>query len=148
MAAGLTISTDDFEKFARLFDEQASSSLTAEDLEQVLISDGELDGELTLPLVREILQAMPWGQGFTEPLFDGQFEILQQRIVGQRHLKLSLLNGEQTIDAIAFNQDMLIEGRNKRMAYRVDINEYRGVESVQLIVECVDVALLGRATKA
>ena len=148
MAAGLTISTDDFEKFARLFDEQASSSLTAEDLEQVLISDGELDGELTLPLVREILQAMPWGQGFPEPLFDGQFEILQQRIVGQRHLKLSLLNGEQTIDAIAFNQDRLIEGRNKRMAYRVDINEYRGVESVQLIVECVDVALLGRATKA
>ena len=91
--------------------------------------------------MREVLQAVPWGQGFPEPLFDGEFEILQQRIVGQRHLKLSLLNGDQTFEAIAFNQDRLIEGRNKRMAYRLDINEYRGIESVQLIVECVDVSL-------
>ncbi|MDA9064083.1 single-stranded-DNA-specific exonuclease RecJ [Pseudomonadales bacterium] len=141
MAAGLTIEAGHFEQFARLFDEQASSSLSTEDLEQVLISDGELNDKVTLSLVREVLQAVPWGQGFPEPLFDGEFEILQQRIVGQRHLKLSLLNGDQTFDAIAFNQDRLIDGRNKRMAYRLDINEYRGVESVQLIIECVDVSL-------
>ena len=141
MAAGLTIEAEHFEQFARLFDEQASSSLSTEDLEQVLVSDGELNDKVTLSLVREVLQAVPWGQGFPEPLFDGEFEILQQRIVGQRHLKLSLLNGDQTFEAIAFNQDRLIEGRNKRMAYRLDINEYRGIESVQLIIECVDVSL-------
>ena len=84
---------------------------------------------------------MPWGQGFPEPLFDGDFEILDQRIVGQRHLKMKLLSGNQTFDAIAFNQDRLLEGRNKHMAYRLDINEYRGRQTVQLIVEAVDVFL-------
>jgi single-stranded-DNA-specific exonuclease len=91
--------------------------------------------------VREILQLIPWGQGFPEPLFDDEFEILDQRIVGQRHLKMKLLRGEQTFDAIAFNQDRLVEGRNKRMAYRLDINHFRGRDSVQLIVESVDVCL-------
>ncbi|MFT7133597.1 MAG: single-stranded-DNA-specific exonuclease [Cyclobacteriaceae bacterium] len=141
MAAGLTIEASQFETFARLFDDQARSSLTQQDLEQVLVSDGELDEQVTLGLVREISQLIPWGQGFPEPLFDDEFEILDQRIVGQRHLKMKLLRGEQTFDAIAFNQDRLVEGRNKRMAYRLDINHFRGRDTVQLIVEAVDVSL-------
>ena len=141
MAAGLTIESIQFETFARLFDDQARLSLSKEDLEQVLVSDGELKVDVTLGLVREILQLIPWGQGFPEPLFDDEFEILDQRIVGQRHLKMKLLRGDQTFDAIAFNQDRLVEGRNKRMAYRLDINHFRGRDSVQLIVESVDVSL-------
>jgi single-stranded-DNA-specific exonuclease len=141
MAAGLTIESTQFEYFARLFDDQARLSLSQEDLEQVLVSDGELQVDVTIGLVREILQLIPWGQGFPEPLFDDEFEILEQRIVGQRHLKMKLLRGEQTFDAIAFNQDRLVEGRNKRMAYRLDINHFRGRDSVQLIVESVDVSL-------
>ena len=105
------------------------------------MSDGAPGVPVDLPMVREMLEAMPWGQGFPEPLFDGDFEILDQRIVGQRHLKMKLLSGNQTFDAIAFNQDRLVEGRNKHMAYRLDINEYRGRQTVQLIVEAVDVFL-------
>ena len=141
MAAGLTIKASEFETFARLFDEQASASLSQADLERVLVSDGAPGVPVDLPMVREMLEAMPWGQGFPEPLFDGDFEILDQRIVGQRHLKMKLLSGNQTFDAIAFNQDRLVEGRNKHMAYRLDINEYRGRQTVQLIVEAVDVFL-------
>jgi single-stranded-DNA-specific exonuclease len=141
MAAGLTIESAQFETFARLFDDQARLSLSQQDLEQVLVSDGELEADVTIGFVREILQLIPWGQGFPEPLFDNEFEILDQRIVGQRHLKMKLLRGEHTFDAIAFNQDRLVEGRNKRMAYRLDINHFRGRDSVQLIVESVDVSL-------
>jgi len=141
MAAGLTIKASEFETFARLFDEQASAGLSKADLERVLVSDGEPGVTVDLPMVREMLEAMPWGQGFPEPLFDGNFEILDQRIVGQRHLKMKLLSDNQTFEAIAFNQDRLVEGRNKRMAYRLDINEYRGRQTVQLIIESVDVFL-------
>jgi len=71
-------------------------------------------------------------------VFDGEFEIIDQRILGSRHLKLRLLKDDELIDAIAFNHNRLIEERIKRMAYRIDINEYRGLEKVQLIIEAVD----------
>lgn len=141
MAAGLTLALADYETFARLFDDEARRVLTADDLEEVVLSDGELDihelGRVDLALVRLIRTAMPWGQGFAEPMFDNEFEVLEQRIVGLRHLKLKLALGPQSFDAIAFNQDRLLESRFQRMAYRLDINEWRGRESVQLIVEAV-----------
>jgi len=138
MAAGLSLPLARFAEFAALFDAEARKGLSKGDLEQQVVSDGELEGEFNLATARKIAEAAPWGQGFPEPVFDGEFEIIDQRILGGRHLKLRLLKDDELIDAIAFNHNRLIEERMKRMAYRIDINEYRGLEKVQLIIEAVD----------
>ena len=138
MAAGLSLPLARFAEFAALFDAEARKGLSKGDLEQQVVSDGELEGEFNLATARKIAEAAPWGQGFPEPVFDGEFEIIDQRILGSRHLKLRLLKDDELIDAIAFNHNRLIEERTKRMAYRIDINEYRGLEKVQLIIEAVD----------
>ena len=138
MAAGLSLPLARFDEFASLFDAEARKGLSEADLEQQVVSDGELQSEFNLATARKIADAAPWGQGFPEPLFDGEFEIIDQRILGGRHLKLRLLKDDELIDAIAFNHNRLIEQRMKRMAYRIDINEYRGLEKVQLIIEAVD----------
>ncbi len=140
MAAGLSIAPADFDRFSELFDVEAARWLGADELEQTLVSDGEIEAEISLRVVREVLDAAPWGQGFPEPLFDGEFEVLDQRIVGQRHLKLKLrpCASQQVLEAIAFNHDRLLDERTIRLAYRLDINHYRGRESVQLIIECAD----------
>ena len=138
MAAGLSLPLARFAEFAALFDAEARKGLSKGDLEQQVVSDGELGGKFNLTTARKIAEAAPWGQGFPEPVFDGEFEIIDQRILGGRHLKLRLLKDDELIDAIAFNHNRLIEERMKRMAYRIDINEYRGLEKVQLIIEAVD----------
>ena len=138
MAAGLSLPLARFAEFAALFDAEARKGLSKGDLEQQVVSDGELGGKFNLATARKIAEAAPWGQGFPEPVFDGEFEIIDQRILGSRHLKLRLLKDDELIDAIAFNHNRLIEERTKRMAYRIDINEYRGLEKVQLIIEAVD----------
>ena len=138
MAAGLSLPLARFAEFAALFDAEARKGLSKGDLEQQVVSDGELGGKFNLTTARKIAEAAPWGQGFPEPVFDGEFEIIDQRILGGRHLKLRLLKDDELIDAIAFNHNRLIEERTKRMAYRIDINEYRGLEKVQLIIEAVD----------
>ncbi len=143
MAAGMSIDPAHYEQFSILFNEEASKYLTDEYLEQVVVSDGEIEQDLTLSLAKEVIEAAPWGQGFPEPVFDGEFELLEQRIVGERHLKLKLrpVQSVHTIDAIAFNHNRLLEGRQLRLAYRLDINRYRGRETVQLIIESTDCAL-------
>ena len=138
MAAGLSLPLARFAEFAALFDAEARKGLSKGDLEQQVVSDGELGGKFNLTTARKIAEAAPWGQGFPEPVFDGEFEIIDQRILGGRHLKLRLLKDDELIDAIAFYHNRLIEERMKRMAYRIDINEYRGLEKVQLIIEAVD----------
>ena len=138
MAAGLSLPLAKFAEFAALFDAEARKGLSKGDLEQQVVSDGELEGKFNLATARKIAEAAPWGQGFPEPVFDGEFEIIDQRILGSRHLKLRLLKDDELIDAIAFNHNRLIEERMKRMAYRIDINEYRGLEKIQLIIEAVD----------
>ncbi len=143
MAAGLSLHPANLTTFAEQFDIEAKRWLTEEDLTQTVITDGNLGEDYSISLAREIGQICPWGQGFPEPLFDDDFEIVDQRIVGGRHLKMKLrpLDGADSIDAIAFNHDRLVEGRVKRIAYRLDVNEYRGMESLQLIVDCVDIKL-------
>ena len=143
MAAGLTLHPANLTTFAEQFDIEAKRWLTEEDLTQTVITDGNLGEDYSISLAREIGQICPWGQGFPEPLFDDDFEIVDQRIVGGRHLNMKLrpLDGADSIDAIAFNHDRLVEGRVKRIAYRLDVNEYRGMESLQLIVDCVDIKL-------
>lgn len=141
MAAGLTLAERDFAVFQALFDAEIGSQLGPDDLHGILHSDGELEPhELTLELAEMLRLAGPWGQHFPEPLFDGRFVVVNQRVVGEAHLKLSVRPPatEITFDAIYFGAAAGIgdiSGREVQLAYRVDANEFRGVRSVQLVVE-------------
>ena len=139
MAAGLTIRRDDFDAFAAAFDELVAQQLSENDLKEVLLSDGELEAdELQLSMAEIIRDAGPWGQGFPEPLFEGTFQVVSRRIVGGKHVKMVLRHEDGVeVDAIAFNQhedESTHKLQQIHVVYRLDINEFRGVRSVQLIV--------------
>jgi single-stranded-DNA-specific exonuclease len=141
MAAGLSLALDDFERFREAFDVEVRRHLGPEDLRREIISDGELaQNELDLALAETLRAAGPWGQGFPEPLFDGVFDVVSRRIVGEKHLKLVLrpAGSQQAIDAIAFNtvdDDWPVGVSHVALAYRLDVNEFNGRRSVQLMVE-------------
>jgi single-stranded-DNA-specific exonuclease len=143
MAAGLSLLEVDFARFASAFDAELRRLLQADDLNDVLRTDGELEAQqLNLELAQALRAGGPWGQAFPEPLFDGEFEVISRRIVGERHLKLSLRNSVTAIDAIAFNitdEDWPAEAHNIRAAYRLDVNDYQSRESAQLIIEWLQV---------
>jgi single-stranded-DNA-specific exonuclease len=142
MAAGLTLDEAHYPAFAKAFDAEASRLLSEHDLNHTLYSDGELQtDEFSLETAQALREAGPWGQGFPAPVFDGRFRLISQRVVGERHLKLLLqpLNGEGQIDAIAFNTAELPGScREVRAAYQLDVNEYRGMLSAQLVVEYIE----------
>jgi single-stranded-DNA-specific exonuclease len=142
MAAGLSIKQDDYQQFAQLFERLAQEALTPEQLSGKIHSDGELAAsEFNLEIAQQLRLAGPWGQGFPEPCFDGKFRVVQQRIVGQKHLKLVLEpeDSNLVIDAIAFNIDPMVWPNPNiewvEVAYRLDINEFRNKQSLQLMVE-------------
>ena len=141
MAAGLSLPATNFGAFAAAFDAEVRRQLSDEDLTGRLLSDGQLSAEeFHLELARALRHAGPWGQHFPEPLFHGVFEVAQQRLVGERHLKLVVKTecGSRSLDAIAFNIDREQwpnpTVRWVELAYKLDVNEYRGQESVQLLV--------------
>jgi single-stranded-DNA-specific exonuclease len=144
MAAGLTLSRQNFAAFSAAFDEEVRRHLAPEQMRGVILSDGELaPNELNLDLAELLRGAGPWGQAFPEPVFDGSFEIVDQRIVGERHLKLTVRTPGQDklFDAIAFNADELIVPRDAahvRVAYKLDVNEYRGRRGAQLLIEHIE----------
>ena len=141
MAAGLTLKQVDFETFSRLYDERVREHVEIYGLADTLLTDGELEaGDFTLHTAEVLHGAGPWGQGFPEPLFDGEFTVLDTRVVGEKHLKLELAvaGGGKRINAIAFNQAEapgVSTGRPVHAAYRLDINEFRGTRSLQLVIE-------------
>ncbi len=144
MAAGLSIYQHNFTKFQQLFDELAGKWLKPEDFNGVVLSDGALSSqELTLNFAELIRDAGPWGQNFAEPLFDDEFLLIQQRIVGEKHLKLVVQKiddaSKQVFDAIAFNIDVKAwpnhNAKKVHLAYKLDVNEFRGKRTVQLMVE-------------
>ncbi len=142
MAAGVSIAKDDFALFARVFDEAVAASVTNEDLQGIIHSDGELPSHAINSDTVSLLQnAGPWGQGFPEPVFDGIFKIINHRILKDKHMKFLLSSLDQSfkIDAVAFNLDqnklMLSGNETLHVAYRLDINEYRGRQNVQFIIE-------------
>ncbi|MCU7922195.1 MAG: single-stranded-DNA-specific exonuclease RecJ [Candidatus Thiodiazotropha sp. (ex Dulcina madagascariensis)] len=141
MAAGMSLSAEAFPRFKHAFEQQAAEWLEPAMLEGVILTDGELmPSDLNLTLAQALRDGGPWGQGFPEPLFEGCFHLRQQRVVGESHLKLRLAadEGGWTIDAIAFNQPPVPDRtRRVRLAYRLDVNDYRGLKSPQLIVECI-----------
>jgi len=145
MAAGLTLKSGGFATFAKAYDDAVREQLKPEQLTGELWSDGELTPrELTLEIAQLLRNAGPWGQSFEEPLFDGYFKIIQQRIVGERHLKLVLETPCSTVmlDAIAFNVDLQTWPdatiQHARIVYKLDVNEYRGNFTLQLMVEQIE----------
>jgi len=143
MAIGLTLNTCDYEKFTLVFTEEVEKHLKNQELRTQIYSDGELQAEDFLIKTAKLLQnSGPWGQGFPEPIFDGVFNVLDQRLVGEKHLKLLLgIPGEQrlTLNAIAFNIDRnhWPNPRCKKvyLVYRLNLNEYNDSEYLQLVVE-------------
>jgi single-stranded-DNA-specific exonuclease len=143
MAAGLSIIEDNFEKFQQLFNQYAEQWLSSDDLKGTISSDGELPTqEMTLGFAQLLRDSGPWGQNFIEPLFDDKFKLVQQRIVGHKHLKLVVEKNGEVFDAIAFNVDLNRWPDHKtqevHLAYRLDINEFRGKQTVQFIVEYLE----------
>ncbi|NMY43378.1 single-stranded-DNA-specific exonuclease RecJ [Pseudomonas sp. WS 5013] len=141
MAAGLSLPQEHFGAFAAAFDAEVRRQLSEDDLTGRLLSDGQLGAEeFHLELAKALRHAGPWGQHFPEPLFHGVFQIVTQRVVGEKHLKLVLKTecGSLTLDGIAFNVDRDIwpnpNVRWVELAYKLDVNEYQGRESVQLMV--------------
>ena len=141
MAAGLSLPQENYGAFATAFDAELRRQLHADDLTGRLLSDGQLSvTEFNLELAKALRHAGPWGQHFPEPLFHGVFQIVQQRLVGEKHLKLALKTecGGQTLDGIAFNIDRELwpnpTVRWVEVAYKLDVNEFRGNETVQLMI--------------
>lgn len=146
MAAGMSIELQHYDAFTAAFDKVVRQQLSEDDLQAVVTSDGELTAaEFNLQFAEILRNAGPWGQHFPEPLFDGVFNLVQQRIVGEKHLKMVLSTGDnsqQPIDAIAFNiddkqwPDTSVE--KVRVVYKLDVNEFRGQQSVQLLVDVLE----------
>jgi single-stranded-DNA-specific exonuclease len=142
MAAGLTLPRAQYEAFSSAFVAEVALHAQAVDLQAVLESDGKLSAQdFQLSLATELRFAGPWGQHFPEPMFDGVFYIVSQRLVAEKHLKLVLTpdGSEQLLDAIAFNVELAQwpdeSVQQVHVAYRLDVNEYRGQRSLQLMVE-------------
>ncbi|PCJ23651.1 MAG: single-stranded-DNA-specific exonuclease RecJ [SAR86 cluster bacterium] len=143
MAAGLSLEENDLEAFTQAFQEHAASLLDDDLLQAKILSDGELESaDFSMSIATELADAGPWGQEFPEPAFNGTFNVIQHRRVGENHLKLMLspINArQQTMDAIAFNvSSNQWPGEHIKqieIVYRMDINEFRGVRSLQLMVE-------------
>jgi single-stranded-DNA-specific exonuclease len=133
-AAGLTIEESALPEFSAAFEEIARAELTPAHLRRAVETDGPLaPGELTVELARMLAERV-WGQGFTAPTFDDRFVVAAQRIVGEKHLKLSLERDGERFDAIAFNQIGPLPAR-VHAAYRPDVNEWNGLQSLQLVIE-------------
>lgn len=134
MAAGATVHAENFEKFKSLFALVAGELLAPADLTRTLETDGNLEGGYISLETARLLENEIWGQGFPAPLFMDEFDVEQQRVLKEKHLKLRLRKGNTRIDAIQFNFSAQ-PGNRTRLAYRLAINEYMGVENPQLMIE-------------
>jgi single-stranded-DNA-specific exonuclease len=145
MAAGLSLATENLARFTALFEAAIAEATEGLPEQDVLLSDGELKShEISLENASLLKLSVPWGQTFEEPLFDGVFQLKSQRIVGKNHLKMVVAQDGVEFDAIAFNVDLNLwpnkQARQVNMAYRLDINEFRGQISVQLLVQALQAA--------
>jgi single-stranded-DNA-specific exonuclease len=138
MAAGLTIVESKFDAFAEAVATQLDRLYPQADFSGAIVSDGVLpDDSFNLAFAKSLRAAGPWGSGFDEPTWSGDFAVVEQRTVGENHLKLRVHSaaGGAVVDAIAFNQAGDAYRGIVQMAYRLDVNEFRGRETPQLIVE-------------
>ncbi len=145
MAAGMTIKEADYLPFSKAFDEVVTALISEDDLQDYLLTDGELEAQdFSLSFADKIQQSGPWGQHFPEPVFEGEFDIIQQRIVGEKHLKLLLREPHEgmLLDGIAFFIDLTLwpnKAEKAKVVFKVDINEFRGQKNLQLLVDYIEV---------
>ncbi len=144
MAAGLSIDKANLQKFKLALTTVVKEMTSNHSWERVLLSDGQLsDLEFDLSFAEQIKQITPWGQAFPEPLFDGHFEVVDARIVGETHAKLKLrpIEGQQVLDAICFgylDQHAELPKGQIRVAYQLDVNEFRERKSLQLMIKHIE----------
>ena len=134
MAAGLSIKEEHFAEFQSAFESIAHSLLSPADLTRIIETDGELNAsDFSLDIARSLDQPV-WGQGFPQPLFEGEFTVENQRVVGEKHLKLKLGSHQASFDAIRFfSTDPM--PRRIHAAYKLAVNEYNGKSTLQLLIE-------------
>ena len=138
MAAGLTLRHAHLERFRHAFNEIVADRVSERDLAGVIVTDGELGaGDLKIDNARLIAAYGPWGQGFEEPSFHGEFEVVMQRVVGERHLKLALKHESRVVDAIAFNTEPVASER-VRAVYRLGVNDYGAADTLQLEIAALE----------
>jgi single-stranded-DNA-specific exonuclease len=138
MAAGLSLPQEHFAEFSDCASEQIKRLYPTADFSGALLTDGTLPPDsMNLQFASLLRESGPWGAGFPEPMWSGDFSVVDQRVVGENHLKMRVqpADGATVIDAIAFNQAGLPLRGLVKLVYRLDVNEFRGVETPQLIVE-------------
>ncbi len=138
MAAGLSLPQEHFAEFSDCASKQIKRLYPKADFSGALLTDGVLPPDsMNLQFASLLRESGPWGAGFPEPMWSGDFSVVDQRVVGENHLKMRVqpADGRTVIDAIAFNQAGLPLRGLVKLAYRLDVNEFRGVETPQLIVE-------------
>ncbi|MEW6165440.1 MAG: single-stranded-DNA-specific exonuclease RecJ [Pseudomonadota bacterium] len=133
-AAGLTLMEADLPEFETTFEAVARALLAPAALTRTLETDGPLEAGYYGIAPARLLREAVWGQGFPAPLFDDEFEVVQQRLIKDKHLKLTLRKGKARLDAIRFNHAASAPDRI-RAAFRLDINEWQGEANVQLVLE-------------
>lgn len=146
MAAGVSIEKTNLPKFTKLLNMVVGELTESLPNSAQIYSDGSLSPtNLTIQTAHTLKYSLPWGQGFDEPIFDGIFTLVNQRIVGQKHLKMTVLIEQLHIDAIAFNVDVNKwpneEVKQVKLAYKLDINEFRGQTNLQLLVMSLEAVL-------
>ncbi len=142
MAAGLTIAADDFDAFREAFHCRVAEYFTQAGATSVIATDGDLGAdEMTLENAEQLRQAAPWGQGFPAPLFDDTFTVIEQKVVGERHLRFIVQRPDmvQKFVGIAFRAvepgQSVAQAQQIHAVYRLEVNDFRGQRSLQLIIE-------------
>ena len=135
MAAGLSIRRAALPRFRDAFNDAVAQRVTPRDLAGIVVVDGDLGaGDLVLDNAQLIAAHGPWGKGFEEPRFHGEFEVVAQRVVGERHLKLVLKRDQRVADAIAFNREP-VAAKQVRAVYRLAVNDYGDADTLQLEID-------------
>ncbi len=148
MAAGLTLAESALEEFKVTAAQQMKRLYPGADFSGAIVTDGALpQTALNLGFARSLRDAGPWGSAFPEPVWSGDFSVLEQRTVGDNHLKLRVrsVDGGSAMDAIAFNQAGAVYRGVVQLAYKLDVNEFRGIENPQLVVEQIAAVRSGSA---
>lgn len=143
LAAGLTIPRRYFEEFREAFDQEVRKYLCEDELQGIIFSDGTLSTQdLSIEFAEQLRTLTPWGQSFPEPVFDGEFELLERRILKDKHLKMHVrsLEGGTPIETIAFHmldRSWPLDVTRIQLAYKLDVNIFRGFKNIQLMAEYV-----------
>ena len=141
MAVGLSIRENDLERFRKHFETLIDKRLNANTLEQIIETDGEIDSQdFNYAMAKQLKESGPWGEGFTEPTFDGDFIVHQQRLFAEKHLRLVLepKNGGPIIEGVCFNVNLTQWPdntiKNVKIVYQLDVDDFRGNQTAKLMI--------------